>query len=60
MNNKQKVAMSPEAIDQRMRELSQLHELGMAIRGARRIGKAADFEALPAGTLPKIQADNPG
>ncbi len=31
----QEVDMSPEAIDRRLRNVSQLHELGMAIRKAR-------------------------
>lgn len=32
------VDMSPDAIDRRLRDLSQLYELGMALRDAKRIG----------------------
>lgn len=35
--------MSPEAIDQRLKELGQLYKLGMAIQRAKHIGKVEDF-----------------
>ena len=37
------VDMSPEAIDRRLRELSQLYELGLEIRGARWIGTVEEI-----------------
>lgn len=37
------VDMSPEGIDRRMRELAQLHRLGLAIGKARRLGKLRDL-----------------
>ena len=36
--------MSPEAIEVRLRELASLWKLGMSLRGARRLGKAADLD----------------
>ena len=36
--------MSPEAIDQRLRELGQLYELGMQIRDAKWLGKLKELE----------------
>lgn len=38
-----KVDMSPEAVDRRLRELGQLYKLGMAIQQAKHIGKTKDF-----------------
>ncbi len=38
------VDMSPEAIDQRLRDVSQLYKLGMSIKGAKRVGKAKDLK----------------
>ena len=38
------VDMSPEAIDQRFRELGQLYELGIEISGARWLGTLEDIE----------------
>jgi ribosomal protein L13E len=35
--------MSPEAINQRLRDLAQLYKLGMSLRDVKRIGKAADI-----------------
>jgi len=36
--------MSPEAIDQRLRDLGQLYELGIQIRSARWLGTLEDLE----------------
>lgn len=36
--------MSPEAVDQRLREVAQLYKLGVAIRDARRLGARADID----------------
>jgi hypothetical protein len=43
----QEVDMSSEAIDRRLRNVSQLHELGMAIRKARTkdLGRVEDFKS---------------
>ncbi len=48
--------MSPAAIDQRLRELSQIYKLGMSLRGAKWLGPVI----LPAGesqSLIKVKAD---
>jgi hypothetical protein len=37
--------MSPEAIDQRLRDVSQLYKLWMSLREARDLGRAEDFGA---------------
>jgi hypothetical protein len=37
------VDMSPEAIDRRLRELGQLYELGLEIRGARWLGTVEEI-----------------
>lgn len=38
------VDMSSEAIDQRLRELGQLYELGMELRSARRVGTLEEVQ----------------
>jgi hypothetical protein len=38
-NKNRFIDMSPEALDQRLRDLAQLYKLGMALKDARRIGK---------------------
>ena len=35
--------MSPEAIDQRLRDLSQIYQLGVSLRNAVRLGKVRDL-----------------
>jgi len=42
------VDMSSEAIDRRLRELGQLYELGMQIRGARWLGTLEEIAAAEA------------
>ena len=37
------VDMSSKAIDQRLRDLSQLFKLGNSIKNARRVGKAKEY-----------------
>jgi hypothetical protein len=44
-----RVDMSPEALDRRLRELSQLHRFGKALEGARRLGTVAEVEARRTG-----------
>ncbi len=39
MRRNRTVDMSPEAIDQRLRDVLQLYELGMALRDAQRLGR---------------------
>jgi hypothetical protein len=36
--------MSPEAVDQRLREVSQLFKLGMSIRGANYLGTVEELK----------------
>lgn len=36
--------MTPEAVDRRLREVAQLHRLGMSILKAKRIGKVGEVE----------------
>jgi hypothetical protein len=38
-----RIDMSPEAIDQRLRDLSQLHKLGLSLRDVQLVGRAADL-----------------
>ena len=38
------VDMSPCAIDRRLKDLGQLYILGLSIKGAKRIGKLAEFD----------------
>ncbi len=38
------VDMSPEAIDRRLRDVSQLYKLGQMIKTAKKIGKVKDFQ----------------
>lgn len=39
------VDMSPEAIDQRLRDLGQLYKLGLSFRDVRYIGRSEDLKA---------------
>lgn len=56
---KRTVDMSPEAIDQRLRDLGQLYELGIEIRSARWLGTLKDLERSSAksDSMPVSQAD---
>lgn len=38
--------MSPEAIDQRLRALSQIYRLGMSLQGAKWIGPGEDSQSI--------------
>lgn len=49
--------MSPEAIDRRLRELSQIYKLGMSLRGAKWLGPV---NALPEGGESQLEAGEPG
>ncbi len=44
-DEKSGVDMSPEAIDRRMRTLSELWEFGQSLKGARRLGRTRDLKA---------------
>ncbi len=44
--------MSPEAIDKRLRTVSQLHRLGKELRHARYLGKLKEPEAASTGRSP--------
>lgn len=46
--------MSPQAIDQRLRDLSQLHELGSQLLSARRLGPVE-----PEGTMTSASGNSP-
>lgn len=49
MNDKKTgVDMSPEAIDRRMRTLSELWEFGQSLKGAKWLGKVKDLETAAA------------
>lgn len=39
MSERSRVDMGPDAIDARLREMSQLHRLGLSFRDARRVGR---------------------
>jgi hypothetical protein len=54
--------MSPEAIDLRIRELSQLWKLAMSLAEARRLGRVVDIETTrpPAAALPAATASEAG
>ena len=39
-----RVDMSPEAIDQRLRDLGQLYKLGMSLRDSKPLGRAVDLK----------------
>ncbi len=39
------VDMSPEAIDRRMRTLSELWEFGQSLKGVKRLGRTRDLKA---------------
>jgi hypothetical protein len=39
-----RVDMSPEAVDQRLRDLGQLYKLGISIRDSKPLGKAVDLQ----------------
>jgi hypothetical protein len=41
------VDMSAAAIDQRLRDVSQLRKLGLSLAGARYLGKVKDLEVNP-------------
>ncbi len=43
------VDMSSEAIDRRLRRVSELWELGMRLKRAKRLGKVKDLEASASG-----------
>jgi hypothetical protein len=43
-NNSRMPDMSPEAIDQRIREVAQLYELGISIQSAKKLGKVKDYK----------------
>ena len=44
MRESVEVDMSPEAIDQRLREISQLRRLGLSFRDLRDLGRAEDLK----------------
>jgi hypothetical protein len=56
------IDMSAGAIDRRLRDLAQLHKLGMSVRDVKRIGKAEDLrwkttvEWRPAAQAPQRSA----
>jgi hypothetical protein len=52
------VDMSPEAIDRRLRTLSDLHRLGMSLRTVRWLGKVHDLRANGVTELPSTTPDN--
>lgn len=41
-----RVDMSPEAVDQRLRDLGQLYRLVMSLRGIKPLGQSADLKKL--------------
>ena len=45
MNRKRGVDMSPEAIDQRLRDVGQLYKLWLSFRDIRILGRAEDLKA---------------
>ncbi len=49
----QRVDMSPEAIDQRLRDLAQLYKLGMSLRDVKLVGKAVDLRRKAAEDGPR-------
>ena len=53
MHRKVAVDMSPEAIDQRLWDLGQLYELGVALREAKRIGPLKEVRAAMTGSNEK-------
>ena len=50
--------MSPEAIDQRLRDVSQLRKLGLLIQEARPLGKWSDFQ-MPSDVPPATPTQFP-
>ena len=47
------VDMSAEAIDQRLRDVAQLHRLGMSLRDVKLVGKARDLRRNTIGDGPR-------
>ena len=46
--NRKAIDMSPEALDQRIRDVAQLYKLGIALKDARRIGKVEQLRRADA------------
>ncbi len=51
------VDMSPEAIDRRMRTLSELWEFGQSLKGAKRLGRTRDLKTRASGQNAKGARD---
>lgn len=47
--------MTPEAVDRRLREVAQLHRLGMSILEAKRIGKVGEVETEMQEQAPEVE-----
>jgi hypothetical protein len=48
MNSRRRVDTSPKAIDRRLRDLSELHELGLSLGKARRLGTLKEVRGATA------------